>query len=356
MYANPVKNKTLKEVGSGYTYFADNDLLLAKVTPCFENGKLGIARKLENGIGFGSSEYIVLRTDNVILLSEYLYYALFSNMFRENGKKHMLGACGLKRLSKDYVLNYKLPLPPLEEQQRIVNLLNSAFAKIDVLKAISEQNLQNARDLFQASLRKALTPKEGWEIKKIREIGELKYGYTEKSSLEKIGPKFLRITDIHDNSVDWTNVPYCKCDDLNYDKYKLEVNDIVFARTGATTGKSFLIEALYEDAVFASYLIRLKLNTTRILPAFLMYFFNSDEYWKVINEGISGSAQGGFNAGKLSELILKLPSLSEQQQIVEKLDAFSKRCKVMEKNYRQTVALTQDLKQALLKQAFNGEL
>ena len=84
-YIEPKQLKKLKEVSGSYTCFANGDVLLAKVTPCFENGKLGIANNLENGVGFGSSEYIVFRPSNR-LLCEYLYYSLATPDFRENGK------------------------------------------------------------------------------------------------------------------------------------------------------------------------------------------------------------------------------------------------------------------------------
>jgi len=94
------KERPLKEVSGSYTYFSDNDVLLAKITPCFENGKLGIARNLKNRTGFGSSEYIVFRTNDT-LLSEYLFYFLSQEHFRKEGKKLMTGTSGHSRVSKE---------------------------------------------------------------------------------------------------------------------------------------------------------------------------------------------------------------------------------------------------------------
>jgi len=112
-----IKNKA--EVYKGYTYFKENDVLLARVTPCFENGKSGIARNLKNNIGFGSSEYFVYRAKEEIL-SEWIYYFVSSLNFIESGKNHMTGTGGLQRLTKDYATRYKIPLPTLEVQQQIV--------------------------------------------------------------------------------------------------------------------------------------------------------------------------------------------------------------------------------------------
>ncbi|AKB31998.1 Type I restriction-modification system, specificity subunit S [Methanosarcina siciliae HI350] len=162
--------------------------------------------------------------------------------------------------------------------------------------------------------------KENWEVKKLGEISKINYGYTEKSSFEEIGPRFLRITDIQENNVDWETVPFCKMEKDQLSKYILNEGDIVFARTGATTGKSFLVKNP-PLAVFASYLIRLKiLDLDKLAPEFLFLFFQTKTYWDKIETGLSGSAQGGFNATKLADISIPLPSLREQQLIVSILD------------------------------------
>jgi len=133
------------------------------------------------------------------------------------------------------------------------------------------------------------------------------------------GPRFLRITDIQDDRVDWESVPYCKIESADLPKYRLASGDIVFARTGATTGKSFLVDDP-PDAVFASYLIRLRLLDRKLLPKFVSLFFQTSGYWQAIKDGSSGSAQGGFNATKLGALTIPIPPLPEQQRIVGTLD------------------------------------
>lgn len=158
-----------------------------------------------------------------------------------------------------------------------------------------------------------------WGYVDLGVISKISYGYTAKADLEIKGPKFLRITDIQDGKVDWETVPSCEISDEDYKKHKLQSNDIVFARTGATTGKSFRLDDI-DEAVAASYLIRVRLTDTNILPEFVHYFFNTPEYWEKVNLGTTGSAQGGFNASKLASLSLPKPPISEQKRIVEVLD------------------------------------
>ncbi|MDC0502357.1 restriction endonuclease subunit S [Euryarchaeota archaeon] len=156
---------------------------------------------------------------------------------------------------------------------------------------------------------------EQWPLKKLGDFSNIRYGYTEKASLEPIGPRFLRITDIKNGGVNWDEVPYCRITDEKFSKYQLKKGDIVFARTGATTGKSFLITES-PDSVFASYLIRVQITDSAILPEYVYLYFQSASYWDMVNAGISGSAQGGFNASKLSDLKIPIPPLEVQLQIV----------------------------------------
>ncbi len=159
-----------------------------------------------------------------------------------------------------------------------------------------------------------------WEVVRVKDVCKKpEYGYTESATEEPIGPKFLRITDIQDGRVAWDEVPYCECPDSLMGKYLLKPGDILFARTDATTGKSYLIKDCPE-AIFASYLIRI-VTEEKIYSRFLYLVFNSFIYWKQITQQTRGSAQGGVNASSLSNIKVPLPSFSEQEKIAEILSS-----------------------------------
>ncbi|HEX9289640.1 MAG TPA: restriction endonuclease subunit S, partial [Anaeromyxobacteraceae bacterium] len=147
----PEKTRLLSEVNGSYTYFANGDVLLAKITPCFENGKLGIAQNLVNGVGFGSSEYIVLRPRGE-LTNEWLYYCLSRSGFRALGAASMSGAVGHKRVSKDFIESYQIPVPPLSEQQRLTRALDELLGSISEARDRAKRNIQNSRALFDQHL------------------------------------------------------------------------------------------------------------------------------------------------------------------------------------------------------------
>lgn len=143
---------------------------------------------------------------------------------------------------------------------------------------------------------------------------DVSYGFTESATSEMVGPKFLRITDIQGGVVNWESVPYCPISADNHDKYKLKNGDIVVARTGNSTGENYLFRG-GADAVFASYLIRFRLDTMRVDPRFIWYNLRAPRWWGFINSSKTGSAQAGANAKVLGRFPLKLPPLSEQQAI-----------------------------------------
>lgn len=158
-----------------------------------------------------------------------------------------------------------------------------------------------------------------WKRRSLGEIAEIAYGYTASASVDAIGPQFLRITDIQDDQVDWGSVPHCHIESTAFEKHRLATGDIVFARTGATTGKSFLV-VNPPDSVAASYLIRLRVTEKTILPEYVAKYFQTQEYWQNVAHGSVGSAQGGFNASKLAAMQIPIPHQSEQCRIVAILD------------------------------------
>ena len=162
--------------------------------------------------------------------------------------------------------------------------------------------------------------KSAFPIYELNDLSEsITYGHTASATKENSGVKFLRITDINNGAVNWNSVPYCECSTKDTEKYSLQRGDIVFARTGATTGKSYLIKSSPEKTVFASYLIRVRSND-KVDPIFLAHFFNTPGYWIQIHEKSRGATLPGVNATKLKELKIPLPPLAEQKRIAAILD------------------------------------
>lgn len=161
-----------------------------------------------------------------------------------------------------------------------------------------------------------------WKTTTLGEIcTDISYGYTESARTEIVGPKFLRITDIQYDFITWANVPYCLITGENHIKYKLEIGDIVIARTGASTGATAIFKDENIDAVFASYLIRYKVDKTIADPFYIGHLLRSS-YWKsYVASIIGGSAQPGANAKQFAAFEFQLPDLPTQKQIAQILSS-----------------------------------
>ena len=297
-----------------------------------------------------------------------LLYYYFLSPFGTEQLYSITTGTAVKKFNKTDLKTIWLPLPPLSEQQRIVDRIESLFAKLDEAK----QKAQDALDSFEtrkaAILHKAFTGEltaqwrkehgvgmESWEKANLGKYVDSQYGYTESASQEQVGPKFLRITDIQDGVVNWANVPFCKISDTDFERYAVSQNDIMIARTGATTGKSYLI---VDDvtAVFASYLIRIKIKSPKLQPQYLYGFMQSQMYWGQITEFSAGIAQPGVNAKKLKEIILPIPSVPEQVEIVRIIDALLAKEQQAKEVAEGVLGQIDLIKKAILARAFRGEL
>lgn len=150
------QTKDLENVSGSYTYFTEGDVLLAKITPCFENGKLGIASNLVNGIGFGSSEYIVFRP-NKNIDKEWLYYFLNRENFRVLGSQHMSGSVGHKRVTKEFIEETLIPLIPVAKQKEFVGKIDNVFVQSQILKSASNTKIRELTLLKQSILQRAFS-------------------------------------------------------------------------------------------------------------------------------------------------------------------------------------------------------
>lgn len=200
---------------------------------------------------------------------------------------------------------------------------------------------------------------QGWEWERWGNIAQtIQYGYN-APALEHGVIKMVRISDIQENCVLWDNVPYCLIDENDIDTYLLKVNDILFARTGGTVGKSFLVEEVPEKAIYAGYLIRTRYSSL-LNPRYMKSFMESQLYWEQLKNGTIATAQPNCNGKTLAKMLLPIPPTKEQDRIVKKLTLLS--------SFLDNYGLCQDrlnllneeikeqLKKSILQEAIQGKL
>ena len=356
-FARANQEKKLSDVVGSYTYFAESDVLLAKITPCFENGKLGIAEGLTNGIGFGSSEYIVFRPDNT-LNKEWLYYYLSRDTFRVEGAARMSGAVGHKRVSKEFIESYPIPVPPLHEQQRIVAILDAAFDEIATAKANAEANLKNARALFESHLQSVFEQRgEGWVETTINQcIRFIDYrGKTPvktESGVRLITAKNVKMGFLQDAPMEFIAPE-------SYEGWMTRgiprMGDVLFTTEAPLANVAEL--DTNEKVAFAQRVIIMQPDASKLDSTFLKYLLLSQPVQQRIRAQGTGATVQGIKASLLKLIEISFPKLiTEQRQIVLKLDFLSEETQRLEAIYQQKLTALDDLKKSLLHQAFKGEL
>ena len=360
----PTQTKMLAEVAGSYTYFADGDVLLAKITPCFENGKLGIAANLTNGIGFGSSEYIVFRPATSVD-KEWLYHYLSREVFRSEGAAQMYGAVGHNRVAKEFIESYPIPLPPLPEQKRIVAILDEAFAGIATAVANTEKNLANARELFGTALAAVFTSEAGRattvEDVALPQKGSIRTGPFGSQLLHSEfvdqGVAVLGIDNVVKNEFQWGKRRFITPKKFHQlSRYQVKPGDVLISIMG-TCGCCAIVPNDIPTAINTKHLCCITLDRSKCLPGFLHgYFLHHPVARQFLATRAKGSIMAGLNMGIIKELPLLLPPIAEQQSIVKKLDALSSETNCLESIYQHKLATLAELKQSILHKAFSGEL
>ena len=276
----------------------------------------------------------------------------------------------LPRVSEETVLNTTFPLPPLLEQQRIVERIEELFAKLDEAK----ERLQEVANSFAvrkaAILHKAFTGEltkqwrlengvsdESWEEKTIGEIcSSLKYGTSKKSS-DDGEVVVLRMGNLQNGEIDWSNLAYTS-DEEDIKKYLLKSGDVLFNRTNSPelVGKTSIYRGEM-PAIYAGYLIKLDYEKNIVVGDYLNYYLNSSKakeyYMQVKTDGVS---QSNINAKKIGEFEIPLPTLPEQHEIVRLIDDLLARERSAQQATEQALASIDLMKKSILARAFRGEL
>lgn len=352
------ESRSYSEVSTGYTYFGEADVLFAKITPCMQNGKHAIARNLLDGVGFGSTEFHVIRP-SALILPEWIHFFIRQPYFLREATSYFVGAVGQQRVPESFLANYGIPLPPLSEQKQIAAKVQEMTREVERARAACEAQLEAARTLLPAYLYQVFESEEAkkWERRRLGEVCEFsQYGLTAIATSDSKGFPYLRITDIDDSgNLKIDAMKFIDCDEKTYKNYALEEGDLLFARSGSI-GRTFLYSGIPPNAVFASYLIRFKLKQEIVEPFYLFYFTRSTAYYSFIEEKKHIVSQPNINAKEYGQLLIPIPSLSEQKRIVAELGGKMTRAENLRVAIEKQLEAIKALPQTILRKAFSGEI
>lgn len=362
--------RPLREVNRGFTQFSENDVIFAKITPSMENGKSAVAVGLENGIGFGSTEFHVLRSHGGVL-PKYLWYFIRQKKFREDAQKVMSGAVGQQRVPADYLKVCRLPLPPLAEQSRIVEKLDSLIAHtararddLDHIPLLVEKYKTHLLSKAFSGELTASSPafkRNGLQKSPLKNLVEsLRYGTAKKSLERPVGVPVLRIPNVVSGRIELEDLKYSELDEKELSALKLNLGDILVVRSNGSPSLVGRPAVVPEDAAgmaYAGYLIRLRPLLDKVIPKFLSLILQSPEIRETIESGVrSTSGVHNINAKELGALEIPLFSLEEQKEIVCCIETEFARLDRILFDHAATIELLPKLDAEILSKAFRGEL
>jgi type I restriction enzyme S subunit len=342
-----------EDVKSSKACFVNADILYGKLRPYLDKAALA------EWDGICSTDILVFTTTPKTT-PDFMVYALHSNRVIKHAIATTSGV-NHPRTTWNALQKLDIPTPPLSEQRTIARVLTSVRQSIET----TERVIAAARELKRSLMKYLFTygpvpvnqadqvvlketeigemPKEWVVVKLGSVINKPQYGYTETASKQPIGPQFLRITDIQENGkVEWGTVPYCLCSKTDFLKYELKSEDLLVARIGATTGKCYIV-AKSLNAVFASYLIRLRSLPEKLLPYFLYHYMNTNLYWTQIDATKGGRLKQGVNIPNLQNLLIPIPTIAEQAKISEILEILDTRIETESKTKAALEALFKSL-------------
>jgi type I restriction enzyme M protein len=307
----PSDEKTLSEVGASYTYFEDGDVLLAKVTPCFENGKAGIARGLTNGIGFGSSEFYVLRS-GARVLPEWVYFCVMHPLFRDAATAQMTGTGGLQRVPRGYVENFQIPLPPLEVQKEIVAEIEGYQAVIDGARAVLDH------------YRPHIPIDPAWPLVELGDIADVKLGkmLDQVKHQKGVTLPYLRNVSIRWGTIDTHDLPEMYFEEDELDRFGLRSGDVLVCE-GGEPGRAAVWDGKIPNLKYQKALHRVRFKVP-FEPSMLVYLLQEMALSGALVGWLSGTTIKHLTLESFNKLPIPLPPLATQRAIVTEIEAEQK--------------------------------
>lgn len=350
------------EVKKGYTYFREGDVLFAKITPCMENGKMAVARHLRNGVGFGSTEFHVLRPREGVD-PYYVYHFVSSARFRAAAAHNMTGAVGQKRVQAAFLEQSEIPLPSIDEQRRMVAEIEKQFSRLD--EAVTgltriKANLKRYRAaVLKAAVEGRLVPSErSWRQIELGEIAlSIRNGYSKKPDAEQ-GTRIFRISAVRPLKLHANDVRYLSGDPADYEPFLVASGDVLFTRYSGSRDYVGVCARVPTDllpTVYPDKLIRVRVPITTVLPEFLVIAASTGRARKYIESKIRTTAgQSGISGGDLKSLPLNIPRVAEQHRIVAEVDRCLSMAAGAEAQIEANLLRAARLRDATLRNAFSA--
>ncbi len=345
-----------KEVDKGYTPFQDNDILFAKITPCMENGKCAIAKGLVNGLGFGSTEFHVIRAKKDTL-PEWVYYYLRKPSTRKKAEINMTGSAGQKRVPSSFLEELHIPLPPLPEQKRIAAILEKADRLRRLRRYALELSGTYLQSVFLEMFGDPVTNPKGWRIVPLGDMLSLSPHLGTIIPAKESGKQLcVRVGEVGEWNINLSECKYVSLEEKEFKRFSLYPGDIVLARaigSEAHLGKLSIMGQSSIPVVFDSHLMRIRTDPSHLSAFFLACWLKTDGgRARFMQQARQTSVQFNVNTEQIVSIEIPVPPMPLQQKFVKIIQKHLR----LQSQQREAARQVEHLFQTLLHKAFEGGL
>ena len=351
------ESRPFKEVRKGYTYFEEGDVIVAKITPCFENGKLALAKDLPHQLAFGSTEFHVLRPSPMVEC-RYLYFLLQSPEVFLKGAAQMKGAAGQKRVPADFFKRLKIPLPAIEEQKRIADILDAA----DELRTKRRESIAQLDALLQSTFLDMfgdpVTNPKGWDVLNVGDVGDVQGGLQVSSKRRSLPVErpYLRVANVYRGSLKLDGIKMIQLTESEEQRTLLVNEDILIVEGHGNKdeiGRCARWDGSIDPCVHQNHLIRLRCDQSIVLPIFAEAYLNSESGRREL-KGTSRTTSGlnTISVSKVKGAKMMTPPISLQKDFA----AFKYDSEKLRQKYSTQLTELDTLFASLQSRAFRGEL
>lgn len=385
-----LQSKLLAEIGNGYTEFQDGDVVVAKITPCFENGKAALVSGLLNGLAYGTTELHVLRSGHS-LERRFLFYVCISSLFRKLGESEMYGAGGQKRVPPEFIQNFNMPLPPIAEQQAIADFLDRETGRMDLLIEKKRKLIERLKEKRTALISRTVTrglpptaaraaglpenPKlkpsgiewlgdipEHWAAAKSGFFITIQNGYAFPSSgftHDENDVKLLRGINIGVSVINWEETVYwARSQGDGLDDFELEAGTLVIGMDRPWISSGVRV-AIIEEKDLPCLLLQ-RVAAIKFLP-----MLNRDFFYRILSSPLfvdyftpdtTGVSVPHISPDQIKKFPIPVPPLSEQQAIADYLDRETAWIDALVRKVEVAIERLQEYRTALITAAVTGKI
>ena len=353
------EERLLNDVIKGYTYFKEGDVLFAKITPCMENGKSAIAKGLINGVGFGTTEFHVIRPGKKVI-PEWIYYFIRQKWFREKARNNFTGSAGQKRVPASFLKQIKIPLPSIPIQKKIANILETAESARKKRREAIHLTDEFLKSTFLEMFGDPFFNEKEWPLLKIEKMcshnnNAIKAGPFGSSLKKEIyvekGYKIYGQEQVIRDDFEFGNYYISESKYNELENYKIQTDDILISLVG-TYGKISIVPRDFEPGIINPRLMKITLNKDLVLPIYFKFLLESEGMKARMNNLSHGGTMGIINIGIVKSLRYPIPPKPIQKKFSSIVETIHK----LQEMQCESEKELDNLFNSLMQKAFRGEL